>query len=74
MDIYIQGGQQKKYFSVFDQTNPDDFLLWTARIKIWFVVEIKEYAYNYTKSQSLGSSLLDQKMDPIQEKKIFFFF
>ena len=71
--VYIQG-DRKKYFSLFYQTNPDNFYSEQLKSKFKLLREAKSTLVNIQKSQLQGSPLLDQKMNPIREQNTNLFF
>ena len=72
--LYIYWVIEKKYFSVFYQTNPDNFWLWIVRIKIYIVAGSKEHACNYTNESITGVFVIRSKTGPDSRKKFKIFF
>ena len=66
--IYIYTWSKKVLFRFF-QTNPDNFWLWIARIKIQIVAGGKEHACNYTKESITGVFVIRPKNGPDSRKK-----
>ena len=69
LHICIQGGLQKKYFSLFHKTIPEIFWTWIVRTKIKNVAKSYANVCDYTKKSITVVFIIGPKSGPHSKKK-----